>query len=390
MTNTADVDHTSGLVFKLYQLSKDNTSSFVDQMTTYEPIEKNSSKEIPFKLSGMVPGGKYFINVFYKTTNQFIAYSYNITSNFGVTTYTADGAHQTVASRRASVVVPDSVVVLDISGVDNVTTVTPNSNPNTLYIVSGSVPNGLEGKNVVLGGTAASLALSDGFDFYPSTDFFVTEAPSFTKKFTLAGNGKKGWSTIVLPFDVKQVKQGDRVLDWYHSDSEEGKDLRVKCFVNEDDSTTYFDYASEMKANTPYLIAVSSDLVNKDITFYGEADAYIDEVSNASVTSNHYKFEGSTCSKAVTNNYVLNENGSAFVKTSATIPAFQAYFKAWRMANESVLWLNIDSESETTGICRPVVVSQTNQKDVYNLNGQRVQQYTKGIYIVNGKKIVVR
>lgn len=389
VTNTANVDHTSGLVIKLYQLYDNNNSSLVDQMTTYEPIEKNSSKEIPFKLTNMVPGGKYFINLFYKTTDEFIAYSYNFKSNLGVITYTADGAFKSVAP-TASVVVPDSVVALDISGADNVTTVTPNNTPNTLYIVSGSVPNGLKGKNVVLDGAAASLTLSDGFDFYPTIDFFVTEAPSFTKKFTLAGDGKNGWTTIVLPFDVKQVKQGDKVIDWFHSESEEGKDFWVKSFASENDSTVYFAFANEMKANIPYLISVPENLTNKDITFYGEANTDISKYKSASATNKIFKFSGSTCGETVTNKYVLNNNGTAFVKASATIPAFQAYFMPWKTTKESVLWLYIGSEEKTTVISVPVVASQADQKGIYNLNGQRVKQPKKGIYIVNGKKVVVK
>ncbi len=45
---------------------------------------------------------------------------------------------------------------------------------------------------------------------------------------------------------------------------------------------------------------------------------------------------------------------------------------------------------ETTSIADNNRVTITNNGDVYNLNGQRVVQPTKGLYIVNGKKVVIR
>jgi hypothetical protein len=32
----------------------------------------------------------------------------------------------------------------------------------------------------------------------------------------------------------------------------------------------------------------------------------------------------------------------------------------------------------------------TNDKAIYNLNGQRVAQPTKGMYIINGNKVIVK
>ena len=45
---------------------------------------------------------------------------------------------------------------------------------------------------------------------------------------------------------------------------------------------------------------------------------------------------------------------------------------------------------ETTSIADNNRVTTTNNGDVYNLNGQRVAQPTRGLYIVNGRKVVVK
>lgn len=56
---------------------------------------------------------------------------------------------------------------------------------------------------------------------------------------------------------------------------------------------------------------------------------------------------------------------------------------------ENNLWLKVEKEG---GIAASIQGIPTSQEDhiIYNLNGQRVKQTHKGIYVVNGKKIVVK
>ena len=46
-------------------------------------------------------------------------------------------------------------------------------------------------------------------------------------------------------------------------------------------------------------------------------------------------------------------------------------------------------DDETTGISQ-VEASKSNVEGFYNLAGQRVANPTKGLYIVNGKKVVIK
>jgi len=46
--------------------------------------------------------------------------------------------------------------------------------------------------------------------------------------------------------------------------------------------------------------------------------------------------------------------------------------------------------TETTGISATLKNSEKVNKEVFNLNGQRVSQPTKGLYIVGGRKVVVK
>jgi len=89
------------------------------------------------------------------------------------------------------------------------------------------------------------------------------------------------------------------------------------------------------------------------------------------------------------NAYVLNKGsqGVGFYKLSAsgTIDANKAYLTYSASARD---FFGFD---ETTGISEKVIVnSEKFDGEWYDLGGRRIAQPTKGIYIINGKKIVIK
>ena len=94
--------------------------------------------------------------------------------------------------------------------------------------------------------------------------------------------------------------------------------------------------------------------------------------------------------------YVLSADGSTpvFLKlakggSSATVPAGKAYLEF--DGDVSARELTFDFDSETTAISELTNTNLTNYTNEYfNLAGQRVANPTKGLYIVNGKKVVVK
>ena len=92
---------------------------------------------------------------------------------------------------------------------------------------------------------------------------------------------------------------------------------------------------------------------------------------------------------AAGNIYVLNKGsqGVGFYKLSAsgTIDANKAYLTYSASARD---FFGFD---ETTGISEKVIVnSEKFDGEWYDLGGRRIAQPTKGIYIINGKKIVIK
>ena len=398
--NSATNAHTSGLLIRLWKNYSGNQYTLWDSHTCATNIAANGGTQtFDFVFDELEVGTKYFLSYHYTNpeTTEISVPHYPLNAQYGVTTIAADGTEKTEAP-TASVITPDEALALDVSHLAIVTTVTPNSNPNTVYIVGNSVPSGLEGKNVVQNGTAATLTLQDGYGFYTPAAFTATNV-TYTRTFTTGADGTNGWSTIVLPFDVAQVKQGDKVIDWFHNSTDTGKHFWVKNFSSEAGSTVNFDYVDQMKADTPYIIAVpgstwgeSWNLTNKPITFYG-ADATIESGTLASVSGNQYKFAGTKQAKAVTDCYVMNNEGNAFNKATTTVAPFRAYFSPQAMmpGQAAAASLHIGSEGNNpTGITEMTYDRQETKGAAYNLNGQRVAHPRRGLYIVDGKKVIMK
>ena len=80
---------------------------------------------------------------------------------------------------------------------------------------------------------------------------------------------------------------------------------------------------------------------------------------------------------------------ATFNPSTVAIPTSKAYLKVYTPDGARELTCTFDEESGTTGV-ESVHSSQCTVHSYYNLNGQRVAQPTKGLYITNGKKVVVK
>ena len=94
-------------------------------------------------------------------------------------------------------------------------------------------------------------------------------------------------------------------------------------------------------------------------------------------------------------NYVLSVQGGKVVfapvgSTAAPVKAGHAALWIPTAAAQQSRALVMSFSDESTGIEQLESVRQSTDNTVYNLNGQRVAQPSKGLYIVGGKKVVVK
>ena len=95
---------------------------------------------------------------------------------------------------------------------------------------------------------------------------------------------------------------------------------------------------------------------------------------------------------AAQNIYALYAGKQAFakVKTGVTIPKQKAYLEV--TTEQAAKMLNLNFGGTSTGIIK---INAENKDDTidspfYNVNGQRVSRYYKGVVIRKGKKIIQR
>lgn len=86
-------------------------------------------------------------------------------------------------------------------------------------------------------------------------------------------------------------------------------------------------------------------------------------------------------------NYILKDG--AFHPTSGgTVKANKAYLQI--PTNAAREMLTISFEDETTGVAEVRSKMEDGRGEAYDLQGRKVAQPTKGLYIKNGKKYIIR
>ena len=115
----------------------------------------------------------------------------------------------------------------------------------------------------------------------------------------------------------------------------------------------------------------------------------ISVVTSADAIATTNKLQASVTATTVATDYAyVLSNGEFHPANAGTIPANRAYLlKSDIPANARSLNLVFD---ETTGISTTQMANDLLSKDFFNLAGQRVAQPTKGFYIVNGKKVIIK
>lgn len=323
----------------------------------------------------------------------------------GVTIFDEQGKYKVVKSVKAFVV-PEDAVAVDMDG-SGVSSVTPNSNPNTMYFLgeTDTTPSGLKDCNVVKAGVAEKVVLADGYGFFTPTAFRANDI-SYSRTPLLQTSGKGGWETIVLPFAVQEVSNAtdNKVIDWFHNAGDSGKDFWLKEYAMQDteNGTVYFNHVEQFKPHVPYIIAVPSDrwgadhdLTGKELRFHA-TNVEVGTDAKLMVKSSVYRFEGSYVETSVGDVFMLNSQGSSFRrKEKAVLKPFRACFHP-EDGDFAAASLAIGDFTMVDGIDN--VGHPASATDIYTISGVKVGtaanvapgDLPKGVYVVNGKKYVVR
>ena len=299
------------------------------------------------------------------------------------------------------------------------------SNPNLLFYTKDKsyVPSDI--KNIIENGIAKEITLSEADscnNFYCPQEF-TAEKVSYTHRFGMeSGYGGKaqGWESIALPFTVSEIthESKGKLLpfgSWNGNSSEKPFWL---CSL----SSSGFTRATSIEANTPYIICMPNNAneydevycISGNVTFSATNAKVLASNSVNESKSNSKTFIPAFCAQDKSSTvYALNVNnsfhselgsyteGSAFVSGLRKVSPFEAYMTTSDSNAKRAFLIDF---SETTGIDE---VPTTDMKDgthkIYNLNGQLVKQTNSqqeldetlkqlpaGVYVVNGKKTIIK
>lgn len=119
----------------------------------------------------------------------------------------------------------------------------------------------------------------------------------------------------------------------------------------------------------------------------GTSESISPVISGTSVGTNY--LHASVTETVVENDYAyVLSSGKFHLATAGTIPANRAYLLAKDIPNEARS-LSLVFGDESTGISH-TTSEEWLMGNYYDLSGRRVAQPTKGMYIVNGKKVIVK
>ena len=182
------------------------------------------------------------------------------------------------------------------------------------------------------------------------------------------------WNTFCVPFGFKVENSALA-------------GAKVKEFDKIDGTTMYMKDATYVLPGRPYLVMpAETDIVNPTFS----AVAIYDEAATK-VGNDTYALTGIYSPKTISedNIYGVKANGAiAKGKMGTSIKGLRAYF----IINNGIGAKINFGDDETTGIENIVTPTAISNQKVYNLNGQYVgndlKAMPKGIYIVNGKKVI--
>ena len=194
------------------------------------------------------------------------------------------------------------------------------------------------------------------------------------------------WNTICFPFAMTKAQKNEVF----------GEDVELATYgeyeIAEDGINVLFDAVRSTKgidANKPYIIKTSKDISEFMIT-------------SIIVPCNNAPFEGDeeigffygtlkAGGKVPANCLFLNGGDFWYSTGQSNIKAFRGYFEfvdvlaSLETADSNVKMV---FRGETTGI-KDVTVETAND-DMYDLQGRRIVNPDKGVYIKNGKKVVIK
>ena len=208
-----------------------------------------------------------------------------------------------------------------------------------------------------------------------------------TVKRTINANS---WSTICLPFAMTEAQ----CKAAFGNDVQLGDFKGYKYDKATDNIKVNFEGVTAMEANHPYIICVSTSLTQ--FTVDGVVDiSPVDKPVNATVERTKKQWsemKGTYVANTVIEKNSLFISGNKFwYSTGQTnMKGYRAYFDFYdEVENKEVASSRITMMVDGTTVISAITASKADD-EIYTLGGLRVKIPSKGLYIQQGKKVIIK
>ena len=304
---------------------------------------------------------------------------------------------------QVAAIVWNSSVPMTESDLQNFT-----SNPNLLIYAQSDSLVPTNRNNVVINGVAKNVVLtsaaSSNCNFY-APQAFTAEAIQYTRTFSQQTQigVSRGWEAIALPFTVQTYTHADKgvIAPFGNSASENHFWLREL-------TENGLQAAQTIEANKPYIISMpNSEEYRPETNLAGQVtfsalNATVPVTEATPVEYGSIALVPTFQTNSHTGVYALNvgeerdghPEGSVFERNYRAVRPFEAYTEHRDNQNPAPQFIMIggDMGNGTTGIEELVDKRMNTNDSWYTIDGRRLQGAPagKGLYIRNGKKVIVR
>lgn len=283
------------------------------------------------------------------------------------------------------------------------------NNPNLLVYVNDAslAPQGVQ--NVVINGLAREIVLTDaqdGNNDWYAPQAFVAERISYTRNFaqSTSKGTSRGWESIALPFDVQTIQHESKGVIAPFNNSASNKHFWLRRLTDNG-----LQAATNIEANTPYIISMpNSEEYTSDYNLNGRVTFSAQNIDVPATTTKVLALADSSIvmvpamqrQSRSSSVWALNVGevrgqyfeGSVFERDYRTVRPFEAYtIHRQENGQPAPRYVPIQEIAGVTGIetidREPLTLNQW-----YDMQGRKLEgkPARKGVYISNGKKVVVK
>ena len=249
--------------------------------------------------------------------------------------------------------------ILNLKKGETVTLTISNNDPKLQFI----------GGDVVVSGQSYTVAEDGNLNFVTTGGVYIENVSILPAN----AAGTSAGATLVAPV----------ALDFT------GSSIRAYIATEANAGKVTFKQVYKVPANTPLLLQADNTTMLEEIV--NELDGTAEDVSGNLLQGSATEAAELTSGETKYYVYGTHSKKAAFYYASAvTSQAGKAYLALTAAQAGNAPQLEFVFESNMTGIQSITPATNKGEGAVYNLNGQRVSQPTKGLYIINGRKAIMK